>query len=210
MKYKIRFKSFSRKPKIMNYWLIFSCLFATCLAVAYGQLGFSTSTGRPISTTGRPISTTGSPISTTGRPISTTGRPISTTGRPISTTGSPISTTGRPISTTGRPASTTGSPISTTGRPVSTTGSPISTTGSPISTTGRPISTTGRPVSTTAGSSLKCVCSCCSGLRCKPVALQSFVDTTCIVKACKEKCKVFEPKHCDHTFMGTNDAYCTV
>ncbi|CAF3670679.1 unnamed protein product [Rotaria socialis] len=117
----------------MNYWLIFSCLFATCLAVAYGQLGFSTSTGRPISTTGRPISTTG-----------------------------------------------------------------------------RPISTTGRPVSTTAGSSLKCVCSCCSGLRCKPVALQSFVDTTCIVKACKEKCKVFEPKHCDHTFMGTNDAYCTV
>jgi hypothetical protein len=63
---------------------------------------------------------------------------------------------------------------------------------------------------TTASSALRCVCSCCSGLRCKPINLQSFVDTTCTAKACKDKCKVFEPKHCDHTFMGTNDAYCTV
>ncbi|CAF3795729.1 unnamed protein product [Rotaria magnacalcarata] len=130
----------------MNYLLIFSCLFATCLAVAYGQLRFSTSTGH---TTGRPVSTTGRPVSTTGRPVSTTGRPVSTTGRPVSTTAG-------------------------------------------------------------SGSSLKCVCSCCSGFRCKPSTLQSFVDTTCTVKACKEKCKVFEPKHCDHTIMGTNDAFCTV
>ncbi|CAF2088255.1 unnamed protein product [Rotaria magnacalcarata] len=130
----------------MNYLLIFSCLFATCLAVAYGQLRFSTSTGH---TTGRPVSTTGRPVSTTGRPVSTTGRPVSTTGRRVSTTAG-------------------------------------------------------------SGSSLKCVCSCCSGFRCKPSTLQSFVDTTCTVKACKEKCKVFEPKHCDHTIMGTNDAFCTV
>ncbi|CAF4068724.1 unnamed protein product [Rotaria magnacalcarata] len=144
----------------MNYLLIFSCLFATCLAVAYGQLRFSTSTGH---TTGRPVSTTGRPVSTTGRPVSTTGRPVSTTGRPVSTTGRPVSTTGRRVSTTAG-----------------------------------------------SGSSLKCVCSCCSGFRCKPSTLQSFVDTTCTVKACKEKCKVFEPKHCDHTIMGTNDAFCTV
>ncbi len=77
-------------------------------------------------------------------------------------------------------------------------------------TTPRQTGTTGRPSSTTPGSVLKCVCSCCSGLRCKPVALQSFVDTTCTTKACQEKCKIFEPKHCDHTFLGTNDAYCTV
>lgn len=77
-------------------------------------------------------------------------------------------------------------------------------------TTGRTGFTTGRPASSTASSSLKCVCSCCSGLFCKPVVLQSFVDSTCTTKACKEKCKVFEPKHCDHTVMGTNDAYCAV
>ncbi|UJR32286.1 hypothetical protein I4U23_019751 [Adineta vaga] len=76
-------------------------------------------------------------------------------------------------------------------------------------TTGRP-GTTNRPISTTSGNTLTCVCSCCSGLRCKPVALQSFADATCTTKACKEKCKIFEPKHCDHTFMGTNDAFCTV
>ncbi|CAF2854943.1 unnamed protein product [Rotaria sp. Silwood2] len=74
-------------------------------------------------------------------------------------------------------------------------------------TTGR---TTGRPGGTTPSSALSCVCSCCSGLRCKPIFLRSFVDTTCTTKACKDKCKVFEPKHCDHTIMGTNDAYCTV
>ena len=80
------------------------------------------------------------------------------------------------------------------------------------STTGRPQpSTTGRPTAaSTAGSTLSCVCSCCSGLRCKPIALRSFADSTCTTKACKDKCKVFEPKHCDHTIMGTNDAYCTV
>ncbi|CAF5143974.1 unnamed protein product, partial [Rotaria sp. Silwood1] len=70
--------------------------------------------------------------------------------------------------------------------------------------------TTRRPTGTTPSSRLSCVCSCCSGLRCKPIFLQSFVDTTCTTKACKDKCKVFEPKHCDHTIMGTNDAYCTV
>lgn len=76
-------------------------------------------------------------------------------------------------------------------------------------TTNVPV-TTNRPASTTGGSKLSCVCSCCSGLRCKPVPLQSFADATCTTKACKEKCKIFEPKHCDHTFMGTNDAFCTV
>jgi len=78
------------------------------------------------------------------------------------------------------------------------------------SSTTRPASTTGRPATTTGHSALTCVCSCCSGLGCKPIFLQSFVDTTCTTKACKDKCKVFEPKHCDHTFLGSNDAYCTV
>jgi hypothetical protein len=77
-------------------------------------------------------------------------------------------------------------------------------------TTRQVINTTGRPSGSTSGSSLSCVCSCCSGLRCKPIALRSFVDNTCTEKSCKEKCKVFEPKHCDHTFMGTNSAYCTI
>lgn len=76
-------------------------------------------------------------------------------------------------------------------------------------TTRQSVSST-RPSATTQSSTLKCICSCCSGLRCKPVTLQSFADSTCTTKACKEKCKVFEPKHCDHTFLGTNDAYCTV
>lgn len=70
--------------------------------------------------------------------------------------------------------------------------------------------TTGRPLSSTTGNSLTCVCSCCSGILCKPVTLRSFADSSCTTKACKDKCKVFEPKNCDHTFMGTNDAYCTM
>jgi len=77
-------------------------------------------------------------------------------------------------------------------------------------TTGRQGITTGRPSSSTARKALSCVCSCCSGLLCKPIALQSFADSTCTTKACKDKCKVFQPKDCDHTFLGTNDAYCTV
>jgi hypothetical protein len=72
------------------------------------------------------------------------------------------------------------------------------------------IQSTTRPTGTTASSVLKCVCSCCSGLGCKPVTLQTFIDTTCTAKACKDKCKVFQPKDCNHTFLGTNDAYCTV
>jgi len=77
-------------------------------------------------------------------------------------------------------------------------------------TTGQQRATTGSPSRSTASSAISCVCSCCSGLRCKPVILRSFADSTCTTKACKDKCKVFEPKHCDHTFMGTNDAYCAV
>jgi len=79
-----------------------------------------------------------------------------------------------------------------------------------IVTNGQSSTSTGRPSSSTASNVLSCVCSCCSGFRCKPIPLRSFFDSTCITKACKDKCKVFEPKHCDHTIMGTNDAYCTV
>lgn len=80
----------------------------------------------------------------------------------------------------------------------------------PSSSTSRQDMTTGHPFDSTTNSGLSCVCSCCSGLRCKPLAVRSFADSTCTTKACKDKCKVFEPKDCDHTFMGTNDAYCTV
>ncbi|CAF0780628.1 unnamed protein product [Adineta steineri] len=76
--------------------------------------------------------------------------------------------------------------------------------------TARQTVTTSYKTGTTPGGKLSCVCSCCSGLRCKPAPLQTFADSTCTTKSCQEKCKEFEPKHCNHSFMGTNDAYCTV